>query len=102
MEQAVRKNDIQGYFYLNVGLYDFFFKCCPNDRLRNMANQFGKQILRFRFKSMSQPGHINRSFEKHASLLRSLKAKDLEQSTKVAEEIIYNALAVLQKSMTQE
>ena len=101
MEKTVRQNDVQGFFYLNVGLYNFSLNCCPNVRLRNTVNQFGKQVLRFRYKTMSQPGHIKRSFEWHRRLLDALKAKDIDATVHIAEEIIYGALATLRKTMKE-
>ena len=99
MERTVQQNDVQGYFYLNVGLYDFAVNYCPNGRLRKMANQFGKQVLRFRYRSMSQPGHVKRSFKRHCRLVEALKANDVDETVRVAEEIIYSALETLRKTM---
>jgi len=102
MEKAVQQNDSQGFFYLNVEFYKFSLNCCPNVRLRKAVNQFGKQVLRFRYKSMSQPGHIKRSFERHHRLLEALKAKNVDATVHIAEEIIYSALATLRKTMKEQ
>ncbi len=102
MESRVRENDINGYFYLNVDLYDFFLNRCPNPRLRMILNQFGKQVHRFRFMTMSQPGHIKASLERHKRLFKALKDRDFKAATMIAEEIIFGALDVLQETFREK
>jgi len=101
MEVKVQHNDISGYFYLNVQLYDFIMERCPNNRLRMMLNQLGKQVLRFRFMTMSQPGHIRVSMERHKSLLKALMHRDAASITEIAENVVYGALEVLREALAK-
>jgi DNA-binding GntR family transcriptional regulator len=97
MEQRVQEDNVKEYFYLNVKLYNFLLERCPNRRVSKMLNQLGKQVLRFRFMSMSNPGHIKRSLDGHKRLIKALKEKDVEASMRIAEGIIYSALDVLRQ-----
>ncbi|MEW6266374.1 MAG: GntR family transcriptional regulator [Thermodesulfobacteriota bacterium] len=97
MAACVQSGDINEYFYLNVRFYEYLLEHCPNRRLNLFINQLGKQTLRFRFMSMSQPGHIQNSLRSHRRLFQALRERDVEAAQKAAQEIIYQALAVLRQ-----
>jgi len=99
MELRVQEHDINGFYYLSVQLYEFLLDHCPNNRLKIILNNIGKQVLRFRFMTMSQPGHIKIALERHKRLVKALKNQDIPSITRFAEEIIYRALEVLRKSL---
>lgn len=101
MERKAQEDDINGYFYLNVQLYDFLMERCPNKRLRMILNQLGKQVLRFRFMTMSQPGHLKVSLKRHMRLLKALQRRDIAATVSIAEEIIYGALEVLRETFSE-
>lgn len=102
MEQKVEVNDIDEFFYLNVKLWDFILMSCPNERLKAMLEQLGKQVLRFRHLSMSIPGRIESSCAWHKKLLKAIKDKDIESASRVAEDLIYEALETLREILRKE
>jgi len=102
MEDRVREGDINGFFYLNIQLYDFLLSRCPNDRLTEMLNQLGKQVLRFRRLGMTIPGRIESSLERHKKLVEAIKNMDVLSSTRIAKEIIYGGLEALRSLLGKE
>ena len=101
MKHCVQKDDVKEYFYINVRLYNYILDYCPNRRVSNMLDLLGKQVLRFRFMSMSNPGYIKRSLEGHMRLINAIKNKDIERSVRIMEGIILTALDVLPKLLYQ-
>ena len=70
---------------------------CPNERLKAMVKQLGKQVLRFRHLSMSKPGRLQSSFEWHKKLLKAIKENDIDSASHVAMSIIFEALKALRE-----
>jgi DNA-binding GntR family transcriptional regulator len=99
MEQFVQKDDVKGYFYTNLRFYDYILDYCPNRRVSRMLDLLGKQVLRFRFTSMSKPGHIQRSLEGHIRLINALKNRDIEGCIRIMEGIILRALDALRAAL---
>jgi DNA-binding GntR family transcriptional regulator len=100
MKHCVQKNDVKGYFYLNLRFYDYILDCCPNRRVCKMLDLLGKQVLRFRFMSMSSdPRSLKRSFEGSMRLVNALKKRDIEGSISISEGIIFSALDALRQAL---
>ena len=99
MRQCVQKDDVKEYFYKNIRFHSHILDYCPNRRVSKMLDLLGKQVLRFRFMSISNPGHIKRSFEGHVRLVKALKKKDVHGSMKIAEDIVFRALNVLRQAL---
>ena len=95
MEAKCEADDVAAYFDLNVRFYKFMQSSCHNHHLTGLINQLGKMVLRFRYLSLSQPGHCRRSLLNHQSLVASLKKRDVAAATKMVQVIIDNALDVL-------
>jgi DNA-binding GntR family transcriptional regulator len=101
MKHCVQQNDVKGYFYINLRFYDYILDCCPNRRVSKMLDLLGKQVLRFRFMSMSSnPGSLKRSLEGSMRLINALKNKDIEGSIIISEGIIFSALDALRQALT--
>lgn len=95
MRRKSEAGDIVGYFRANSDFYSFLILSCPNQRLQAMWSQLSRQILRFRFLVMSQPGHLERSFQDHLRLIAAMREGSVKKAMRCAEEIIYSALADL-------
>ena len=95
MKPKAEAGDALEYFHLSIEFYNFLIESCPNRRLQTMWHQLSKQILRFRFLVMSQPGHIERSFKDHELLVATMRARNVEAAMRCAEDIIYGSLEVL-------
>ena len=102
MKKQVEKGDVDKYFRLNVQLDDFILGCCPNERLKRMMSQLGKQVLRFRHLSMSKPGHIDYSLTRHKERVVRMEEKDVESSQRIAERVIYDALEVIRQLLEKK
>ena len=97
MKQCAQQDDVKRYFYTHLRFHNYILNYCPNRRVGNMLDPLGKQVLRFRFMSMSYPGHIKRSLEGHIRLVNALKNRDIEGVRRISEDIVFKALDVLRK-----
>ena len=102
MRRKAKQGDTVGYFHASIDFYDFLISSCPNKRLQAMWHQLSKQVLRFRFLVMSQPGHIQRSIADHQRLLAAMTEGSVEKAMGVAEEIINTSLAHLDAILRSE
>jgi DNA-binding GntR family transcriptional regulator len=97
MAQYVNKGDVDGYFTVNIKLYDCYCTYCPNSRLRAMVNQVAKPVMRFRLLGMKPPGRLQRSFELNSALAKAIKDKDSGAASELAAQIVYEGLIALRK-----
>ncbi len=95
MQQYVKKGDVDGYFTVNVQLFECYCTYCPNSRLRSMVNQVAKPVMRFRLLGMKPPGRIQRSFELNRALAKAIKDKDIRAAEELAAKLIYEGLVSL-------
>ena len=102
MRLKVEAGDAVEYFHASIDFYNFLISSCPNLRLQTMWKQLSRQVLRFRFVIMSQPGHIQKSFPDHLRLVAAMKEGNIEQAMREAEEIIYSSLADLRGVLKSE
>lgn len=102
MAPKAEAGDTVGYFRTNSDFYNFLISSCPNQRLRSMWSQLSRQILRFRFLVMSQPGHLERSIEDHRRLVAAMREGSVKKAIRCAEEIVYSALADLTEILESE
>lgn len=102
MDNCVVEGNVKKFFSLNVQLYNYYSDHCHNYRLRDMINQLGKQVLRFRHLGMTPPGRIKRSFELNKALVSAIKDKDSLSAVKYAEQIIYEGLISLRTLLDKE
>jgi DNA-binding GntR family transcriptional regulator len=95
MQQYVKKGDVDGYFTVNVQLFECYCTYCPNSRLRSMVNQVAKPVMRFRLLGMKPPGRIQRSFELNKALVKAIKDKHVRAAEELAAKLIYEGLVSL-------
>lgn len=102
MKSKAEAGDNLGYFHSSIDFYNFLIASCGNLRLQTMWNQLSRQVLRFRFLVMSQPGHPERSIVDHLRLIEAMREGNVESAMGRAEEIIYSALASLEQILTAD
>jgi DNA-binding GntR family transcriptional regulator len=102
MQKCVRQRDVEGYYHLNVQLYNYYSEACPNCRLNAMNQQLGKQVLRFRRLGMTPPGRIKRSFELNQLLVDAIKDRNGAEATQIVQRIISEGLVALQVLLNAE
>lgn len=102
MKSKAEAGDNLGYFHASIDFYNFLITSCGNQRLQVMWNQLSRQVLRFRFLVMSQPGHPERSIVDHLRLIEAMREGNVESAMGRAEEIIYSALASLEQILTAD
>ena len=102
MRACAEANDAGGYFRASSDFYNALIASCPNQRLQATWHQLSRQVLRFRFLVMSQPGHPQRSYPDHQRLVTAMKKGNVDRAVALAAEIIHNALADLMKILGRE
>ena len=102
MQKCVQQEDVEGYFHLNVELYNYYSESCPNCRLNDMNNQLGKQVLRFRRLGMTPPGRIQRSLELNQALVNAIKDRNTVEATPIVDRIISEGLISLRALLSTE
>jgi DNA-binding GntR family transcriptional regulator len=102
MQKCVRKEDLEGYYRLNVQLYNYYSEACPNCRLNAMTHQLGKQVLRFRRLGMTSPGRIQRSLELNQALVNAIKERHAFEATQIVERIISEGNIALRELLSAE
>ncbi len=102
MQKCVQQEDLEGYYHLNVQLYNYYFEACPNSRLNAMNQQLGKQVLRFRRLGMTPPGRIQRSLELNQILVNAIKDRNVIEAKQVVERIISEGLIALRTQLNME
>lgn len=102
MRLATKEGDSLGYFHANSDFYNLLISSSPNGRLQMIWRQLSRQVLRFRFLVMSQPGHIQRSFADHERLVAAMREGNIDRAMRSAEEIIHTSLAHLDLILRSE
>lgn len=102
MRAQAQAGDAVGYFHASSDFYNALIASCPNQRLQATWRQLSRQVLRFRFLVMSQPGHLQRSFPDHQRLVAAMKKGNVDRAVALAEEIIYNSLGDLMRILGRE
>jgi DNA-binding GntR family transcriptional regulator len=102
MQTCVKQEDLEGYYHLNVQLYNYYSEACPNCRLNAMTHQLGKQVLRFRRLGMTPPGRIQRSLELNQALVKAIRERNAVEATPIVERIISEGLISLRALLSTE
>jgi DNA-binding GntR family transcriptional regulator len=95
MQKCVQRENLEGYYRLNLQLYNYYSEACLNCRLNAITHQLGKQVLRFRRLGMTPPGRIQRSLELNRDLVNAIKNKNSVESTWIVEQIISEGAVAL-------
>jgi DNA-binding GntR family transcriptional regulator len=76
MDAAAESSDTHEYFRLNVAFHDIVSQATKNEMLLRLMKGMGPVTLRFRYMSLTIPGRLASSVERHRELLRALTARD--------------------------
>lgn len=76
MAVAVRKDDVAGYYGLNIRFHQIIRDACPNQTLIQLLESLGKKTLRLRRIAMSISGRMPISLAEHQRIVAAIAAKD--------------------------
>jgi DNA-binding GntR family transcriptional regulator len=76
MDVTASSGDTAHYFRLNVVFHDIVSRATGNDMLLRLMTGMGPLTLRFRYMSLTIPGRLSMSVQRHRELLRALTARD--------------------------
>ncbi|MCW1913244.1 GntR family transcriptional regulator [Luteolibacter sp. GHJ8] len=80
-EQALDKEDPDGYYHRNEEFHQLIYKAAGNSFLATEAKRLQKRLRPFRRMQLRARGRMKQSMEEHALILRSLEAGDPEAAS---------------------
>jgi DNA-binding GntR family transcriptional regulator len=95
MERAVRDQDVQRYFHLDLEFEEVVIGACSNRKLVAIWRSLGRPILRFRFFSLLAAGRLHSSLQYHRDLVAAFRRHDAEAADRLVQETIAVAGAAL-------
>ena len=101
MDAAVQRNDVAGYYVLNLEFHDVILDASPNRRLIDFLASLGKKTLRFRHLALSISGRLPVSLAEHRQIYSAIRRRDAEAAGRLARESGENAFAGLAVLLNQ-
>jgi Transcriptional regulators len=90
LEALTPESSQSEYFETDRELHSLLYKCCGNNRLVDFLGILNAQIERVRVISAGKPSRLSQSRLEHIGLVRSLSARNLEETEKLLVEHISN------------
>jgi DNA-binding GntR family transcriptional regulator len=95
--QAAR-DDVDGFFDANAAFHDLIVERSGNDRLRDLYRHLMNQLSRYRVRSMSLRGGLDRSLSEHEAILEAIERRDAAGAAHLLGEHIQKPQRILQAS----
>ncbi len=80
MTAAAEANDVDGFFGANAEFHALIVERSGNDRLRETYRQLMNALLRYRMRSYSLRGGLDRSLAEHAAILEAVEQRDVAEA----------------------
>lgn len=91
IEQCIEENDLKGCIRIDSAFHRIIKEASGNSWLERFLDSLFEQATRFRMKSLSQAGRMEKALNDHRKLEEAIAGGDAELAQKVAEEHIYGA-----------
>jgi DNA-binding GntR family transcriptional regulator len=88
MAAAAERNDVVAFFEANAGFHALLLEASGNGKLQELYRQLLGQIGRYRVRSLTLRGSLQRSVSEHAAILRAAKRGDAERAAQLMAEHI--------------
>lgn len=102
MIQLAEKENISGYYRLNLKFHKILTNACGNKRLIQMIDTFVKQTRRYRVEVLSISGRLKASVENHEKIIRSIEQGDAGQAELLRKNTILNNIPILKDKLIEE
>jgi len=88
MLQHVAREEVDAFFDANTRFHELFVEQSGNPKLQDVYYPLVNQMLRYRMRSLSLRGGMQRSCEEHQAILEAVRAKDAERAAHLLSEHI--------------
>lgn len=92
MKLAIKQNDLIGYCKLDDEFHELIIDICGNKWLVKIRDSLENIIYRFRVKSLSVNGRIEKSFQEHKQIMESLKENDCTKAELLSKKHMDNTI----------
>jgi DNA-binding GntR family transcriptional regulator len=92
------RGDVESFFEANAAFHALLVERSGNDRLREIYQHLTNQLRRYRMRSMSLRGGLDRSLAEHAAILDAIGRRDVLEATRLLTEHIQMPQRLLQAS----
>ncbi len=96
------RSDVDGFFQVNDAFHRLIVERSGNDRLRAISRQLMNQLRRYRMRSMSLRGGLDRSTTEHAAILDAVERRDAEAAVTLLSEHIQVPQRILRSAPEEE
>jgi DNA-binding GntR family transcriptional regulator len=98
LEEAVKNDDVDAYFWLNVQFRNTEAAISGNNTLRRVLDSLGLRTLQLRHLSLSLPNRLGRSLADHDRLLRAYEDRDPDLAAALTQSLVRRGLAAIERS----
>ena len=102
MTALAERGDIEGFFQANGAFHALIMERSGNDRLRATYRQLMNEMRRYRMRSLSLRGGIERSLTEHAAIIDAVERRDTQAAVGLLSEHIQVPQRILQTSPEEE
>jgi len=99
MERARVENDIDAFFWSNIGFHESVASMAQDATLHRVTNGLGLQSLRLRRKGIAVPGRVDRVLGDHERLVAAFHEGDADLAAALSRSIVMSALLLLRTSV---
>jgi DNA-binding GntR family transcriptional regulator len=96
MVQYAAREEVDAFFDANTRFHALFVEQSGNPKLQEVYFPLVNQMLRYRMRSLSLRGGMQRSCEEHQAILEAVREKDTEQAAHLLSEHIRVPLLILE------
>jgi DNA-binding GntR family transcriptional regulator len=88
MDGHAARNDVDAFFQANVAFHARLLEASGNGKLQELYRQLLGQLGRYRLRSLTLRGNLQRSVSEHAAILRAAKRGDADRAAQLMAEHI--------------
>lgn len=88
MNASAARDDVEGFFEANVAFHACLLAASGNEKLQELYRRLLGQLGRYRLRSLTLRGNLQRSVSEHAAILRAAKRRDAERAAQLMAEHI--------------
>lgn len=96
------RGDVDGFFEANAAFHALVIDLAGNDRLREIYRQLMNQLRRYRMRSMSLRGGLDRSLAEHAAILDAIERREADAAARLLADHIQIPQRLLRASPESE
>lgn len=88
MEAHAAQNEVEAFFEANIAFHARLLEASDNGKLQELYRQLLDQLGRYRLRSLTLRGNLQRSVSEHKAILRAAKRGDAERAAQLMAEHI--------------